>query len=237
MKKRGFSVVELLLSLAFSLLVFISALEFFGLTRSLFLKLKKAEETNQSAMAALDKMRTDLLRAGFGLAEPIRHGTLDGLRLDDNSFEIVLRDAAHLLQDDISAGENEALLNSAPGLSSGREVCFADEEKSELALVTSCSRNTVVLSAPLEHSYSKGAGRMLVLEKITLFHDEQSGAIRRKVNTSSPQPLLDDVFQFVCAYDADRKLACLSFILKEDEEKRYEISVFPKNLGLALPNL
>ncbi|MEW5902498.1 MAG: hypothetical protein AB1715_13615, partial [Acidobacteriota bacterium] len=169
MKKRGFSAIEIMIGLSLSLLVFLSAVEFFGLSRNIFLKLKKAEEANQSAMAALDKIKIDLLRAGFGLIDPTRHGTIECLTLNNNVISISLLDAAHSLQEDILAGDTQVILESAAGLSPGREVCVSDEEKSELRLVSSRSGDTVFLSAPLDDSYSKSNGRMLLLEKITLF--------------------------------------------------------------------
>lgn len=237
MKKRGFSAIELMISLGFSLFVLLAAAEFFSLTRSLFLKLKRAEEANQSALAALDKMKIDLLRAGFGLVGPVRQGTVEGLTADSGIMTIILVDESRLLREDVSAGETKVVLESGAGLSPGREVCLADDEKSELGLISAAAGDSIVLSEPLEHSYAGSAGRMLVLEKITLYRDERSGAIRRKVNSSSPQPLLDDVRLFACAYDPDRKIARIGFALEDDQEKKYEIAVFPKNLGLALPNL
>src|SRR4030065_2958395 len=79
MRKRGCSLIELLLVLGRSLLVFLAAFEFFGITRSLFFKLKDAEENNLAIQAALDKLRIDLLRAGFGLEQAIRAGVVEGL--------------------------------------------------------------------------------------------------------------------------------------------------------------
>ncbi|MEW5901113.1 MAG: prepilin-type N-terminal cleavage/methylation domain-containing protein [Acidobacteriota bacterium] len=67
MEKNGFSLLETLIALALSLLVLLAAFEFLGITRSLFFKLKKAQEQNQAIQTALIKLRIDLLRAGFGL--------------------------------------------------------------------------------------------------------------------------------------------------------------------------
>ena len=76
MKKEGFSLIELLLVLGFSLLVFAAAFEFFGITQRFFFKLKDAEEDNLAIQAALSKMRIDLLRAGFGLELAVRAGAV-----------------------------------------------------------------------------------------------------------------------------------------------------------------
>jgi type II secretory pathway component PulJ len=53
MKRKGFSLLETLITLGLSLLVIIAAFEFFGITRSLFSKLKDAQEKNQAVQAAV----------------------------------------------------------------------------------------------------------------------------------------------------------------------------------------
>jgi hypothetical protein len=89
------------------------------------------------------------------------------------------------------------------------------------------------MSAPFEFSYPQAEGRLLLLEKTTLFLDEPSGTLRRKVNASSPQPLLDDVLRFECGLGPESKLARAGFVLAANQEKKYELWILPKNLGLA----
>ena len=233
MKKRGFSVIEMLVSLAISLFVFLAALEFFGLTRDLFLKLKSAAEETQAAAAALDKIRIDLLRAGSGLVGPVSQGTVKGIIAGGNSLLIYRLEEAYPLGADISPGDREAVLGDAAGLRPGREVCLAGEDRSELRVISACAGKTVILSAPLEFSYPQAEGRLLLLEKTTIFLDEPNGTVRRKVNASSPQPLLDDVVRFECGFDPESKLARAGFVLAGNQEKKYEVWVLPKNLGLA----
>ncbi len=65
-RKGGFSLVECLLGMALSLLIIVSSLQFFGQAQKAFFRLKEREEAGQGALAALDKMRVDLLHAGGG---------------------------------------------------------------------------------------------------------------------------------------------------------------------------
>ncbi len=233
MRKNGFSAIEILVSMALSGLIFMAATEFFGLTRNLFLKLKDAEEENQSAMAALDKMKIDILRAGAGLVEVVRGGNIAAISDANNSFIIYRLDQTYALDADISAGEGQVVLKSTSGLSTGQEVCFGDEENSEVGIISYIAGKTIVLSSPLKFSYLKDSGRLLALERTSLLYDSGTRLIRRKVNTSSPQPLLEDVQSFSCSYDQNGNLARLSFSLDHTQEKKYEIAVFPKNIGLC----
>ena len=81
---------------------------------------------------------------------------------------------------------------------------------------------------------------MILLEKISVYLDEAKKILRRKVNNSPSQPLCEDVAFFDFNYEKLSNLAGLRLGLeskyskyKLNEEKAYEISVFPKNMALA----
>ena len=71
-KRQGFSLIESLLALTLFSMIVLSTLEFFGMTKKTFFKLRDTQLAQESAWAALDKIRTDLLQAGQGLIEPLR---------------------------------------------------------------------------------------------------------------------------------------------------------------------
>jgi type II secretory pathway pseudopilin PulG len=237
MKTRGFTVLETLLVLGLSLLVFMAAFEFFGLARNLFTKLKGAEENNQAAVAALDKIRTDLLQAGQGLVTALRHGVVESVLPDPQTLTISTLEKAYGLTQDLLAGQTRLPLQTVTGLSPQREVCLTEEGWSELHTLLACTQNAVVLAEPLQASFSMNLGRLLLIEKVVYYLDGPAGVLRRKVNASSPQPLLDDVASFTFSYDKATNLAKAGFTLKSSQEKKYEISIFPKNIGLSLPVL
>ena len=237
MKERGFSAVESLISLAVSFLVIISALQFFGLSRSLFFKLKKAEEETQAANAALDKMRIDLLHCGQGLLKPLQWGLVEGLTEDSGVITLTSRVENFFLLRDMAPGETSIPLGGAADIAKGREICLFDSLKGETKAVIACRGGEILLDSPLDHSYLKEDSQLVLLERISIFLDPGSAKIRRKVNLSSPQPLLDDVSFFEFAYEKEKNLVRLSLGLQGQEEKRYETSVFPKNVGLSLARI
>lgn len=234
MKKRGFSAIESSLSLALFLIIIIAVFESFGITRSFFFKLKNTQEENQAAMAALDKMKIDLLRAGAGLLQPVRQGAVEGIAISSGTLIIYSREKTYSFLEDLFPGENRIVLETAAGLSPGREVCVFDEEKAEVKTISSVAGKTIFLATPLEASFSISETQLALLERTTLFFDAKNGSIRRKVNASSPQPLLEDVSYFEFAYEKELNLAALSFALKNNKEKKYELLVYPKNIALAL---
>jgi hypothetical protein len=63
--------------------------------------------------------------------------------------------------------------------------------------------------------------------------DDAKGVIRRKVNASPAQPLLEDVAAFEFDYDRNANLVRLVLAMKLSEEKKYETTVFPKNIAMA----
>lgn len=234
MRTRGFSLIEMLLVMGLSLLVFLAAFEFFGITRSLFFKLRGAEEDNLAIQAALEKLRIDLLRAGFGLELAIRAGILEGITAG-GSLVILSQEARYSLTGDCSTGETRVTMEKTSGLSAGGRVCLADEQKAERHIIAALEGNTVVLSDPLENSYDAPAARLLLLEEVTYFLDERTAVLRRKVNSSPAQPLLDNAGLFEFSYLKEDNLVRVKLADKKNMERAHGLSVFPKNLGLILP--
>jgi len=234
MGKRGFSLIEMLLVLGLSLLVILAAFEFFGITRSLFFKLKNSEENNLAIQAALDKLRIDLLRAGFGLELAIRAGVVEGISAG-SSLVILSLEAKYSLAGDCSSGETRVTLEKTSGLSAGGRVCLADEEKAERHAISALEGNTVVFSEPLENSYRGASARLFLLEEVTYFLDGRTAILRRKVNSSPAQPLLDNAGLFEFSYLEEDNLARVKLADNKNMERAHELSVFPKNLGLILP--
>ena len=78
--KKGFSLIECLISLSLFLIIVLACLEFFGKTRNIFFKLKENKEAREGVLAALGKIRTDLNQGGAGLIDPAQSVFLKGYR-------------------------------------------------------------------------------------------------------------------------------------------------------------
>ena len=235
MTKKGFSLIETLIALGLSLLVMLMAFEFLGITRSLFFKTKEAQENSQSIQAALLKLRIDLIKAGFGLGEPLHAGVIEGIAVSEGSLTILSLDAKFVLATDALSGEKRIPLEKTSGLSTGRQVCLATKENAEVRTIAGLEGKTIVLSEPLEASYPAAYGSLLLLEEIRYYLDTRSSILRRKVNASPAQPLLDEANLFLPVYDREANLVKISLAGNAIQERIYEFSVFPKNLGLAHP--
>lgn len=233
MKNSGFSLIETLISLGLFLLVLLAAFEFFGVTRSLFFQLKEAQERNQAIQAALVKLRIDLLRAGYGLETPLRAGIVKGIDADGTSLLILSLDKSYVLAADAFPGEKRISLKSVAGLSPGRRVSLAEEERTETNVIDGLEGTTVILEEPLEGSYLSAAARFLLIEEIAYFLDKRSNVLRRKVNASPAQPLLDDAGLFAPTYQQEGNLVRLILAGRLNQERTYDLCVFPKNLGLV----
>jgi len=233
MKIRGFSAIEASLCLALFLIILLAAYESFGITKDFFLRLKKAEEENQTAMAALDKMRIDLLRAGSGLLSLIRLQKVEGIGIANNALIISSAEKTFSLLADIAEGQASVPVETTAGLTPGREVSVFDEAKAEIKTISSIDGKSILLASPFETSYSMNETRVALLEKTALFFDEKTGTIRRKVNASPAQPLLEEALYFEFVYEKESNLAKVGFALKNNKEKKHELWVYPKNIGLA----
>lgn len=218
-----------------SLFMVVAAFEFFGITRDLFIKLKGEEMDTQSAEAALDKIRIDLRRAGQGLVAPMRNSTIAGVEVAGQAITIALGEKSYELGQDLVPGQTRVPLPATSGLSALREVCLVENGWGELHSISSVESGAIVIGEPLQAAFSRTGGLLHLVEKISYFLDGPSGILRRKVNSSPAQPLLEEVAVFEFRYDASVNLAWAGFSMKNGKEGKYEISVFPKNIGLARP--
>lgn len=234
--RRAIALVESLIALTIFAIVVLASLEFFGTARKAFFKLRDAETAQESAVAALDKMRADILLAGQGLIEALDLGIVVGIETAGTDLTIRSLTKTTGLLADAPAGQKTISLKNADGMSAGKDICLLNRTNGEAATSASVAGQTLTLTSPLINNYSSAESRILLLEKITYSLDSSKTTVRRKVNSSSAQPLLEGVTSFVLGYGAAKHLASVGFGLQSGTRKTFTISVFPKNMALAGSN-
>jgi hypothetical protein len=231
--EKGISLMESLLSLSLFFLLFFSSLQFFGLARNSFFKLKETVTAREGAFLALEKMKIDLLQGGLGLLRPLELGLFKGIEEKSKTLIILSKEKDFHLLDNIVPGQTQIPLANTKGIKKRREICIFDSKKGEIKGISSLTSKSITLDSPLNCSFFKEESCIILLKKITLFFDGGKQIIRRKVNNSSSQPLLEEVISFDFSYSEVSKLLNLRLGLKPEKERKYEISVFPKNVALA----
>jgi len=232
----GFSLIESLLSLSFFLFILVVSLEFFISTRDHFFDLKENQEVNQAAYATLDKIRLDVCECGRGLVGPQSEGLLEALKVSDNILSIQSKDKVIPLENDLVAGQTFIPLASTAGIKKGQKLCFTHPEKGEVKSILSVAKSGLALDSSLNHSYIKDEAMAILIRTVSFYLDSEKGVLRRKVNTSPAQPLLEDVVAFDVFYETASNIISLSLVPKTKEEKKYEAFIFPKNMALVPPH-
>ncbi len=231
--EKGLSLIESLLSLSIFLVIVLCSLEFFGFSRSFYLKLKIQEETEMAAISALERIRTDILHAGLGLLDPIHLGLLEGIAESDQALTILSNDKNLFPVADLFEGQTRIQLESTDGIKREREIVIFDSSKGEFKSISSVDKKSIVLSSPLRFSFPKEKSCLILLEKTAFFYESADQTVKRKVNSSPAQPLLEEVTAFNYDYEKTVNLARLSVSLTSSKERLYEIFVYPKNTALA----
>ncbi len=231
--EKGFTLIESLISLTLFLIIIISSLEFLMTVKDHFFKLKKDQEMNISAFAALDKMRFDIQDSGLGLLIPQRLGVVTSVELDGDTITIRSKEKDLSLISDLVSGSTRITLHSTSGVKKGQELSIHDGKKGETAVILSVDKESIVLISPINFSYPQLPTEVLLVRKVSFYLDQEDQILRRNVNTSPAQPLLEEVEAVIFSYDDASNLVNVN--LKTIEERTYEISVFPKNLDLAFP--
>jgi prepilin-type N-terminal cleavage/methylation domain-containing protein len=234
MKAKGFTLIECLIGLSLSLLVVCSTLEFFCSAEKHFLDLKDKEEAGQDVLAALDKIRIDVLHGGQGLVQPMSLGLVDGVAPAPDGLLLSRAEGRVVLAENVAAGSVRIPALSTGDFKSGRDLCIYDEEKGEVRRISAVEPEAIILSAPLEFDYGAGTGTFSQIETVRIIWDEATGVLRRQANSSSPQPLLENVESAAFAVDAPASLGRVRLKLNRQGEKFYEMWIFLKNPALAL---
>lgn len=233
MRARGFSLIECLIGAALSLFVVCAALEFLVSSQKHFFKLKERTETSQSALAALDKMRIDLLHAGRGLAGPVGAGLVEAARATEEELSTTAAQKALALIAEAQAGDLRLSLASTADISAGRVICFFDGLTGETRTVARVEPGAVVLSEPLESGYAPETAAVSLLENVAYFVDRPAGILRRRVNASPAQPLLENTATAGWWHDRETGLVRVRLELTIQGVAPHEMSVFLKNPALA----
>lgn len=229
----GFSLIESLLSLSLFLFILVSSFEFFISTRNHFFDLKDDQEVNQAAYATLDKIRLDLCESGRGLIAPQSNGLLESLKVNGDTLIVHSKDKDIPLSSDLVAGQTFIPLSSTAGIKKSQKLCIIDLEKGEVKTITAVNKQGIALSASLNSSYAMEDATVILIRTVSFYLDTDRGILRRKVNASPAQPLLEEVYAFDFIYETTSNIVSLSLILTAKKEKEYEIAVFPKNMALV----
>ncbi|MDH4198544.1 MAG: hypothetical protein OEW05_14110 [Candidatus Aminicenantes bacterium] len=237
MARRGFSLVECLLGLSLFFLAAAAALEAFGTARTVFVRLKGSQESGLAAYAVLEKVRFDLARAGLGLAAAAAWGVVEPVVVSGSAMTLASAEAEFALAGDVAAGGDFIILEEDnEEIKPRREICLLGPEGAEVRTVAAAAAGGIILDSPLERSYDTATGRLILIETVRIFLDADGRTLRRKVNASPAQPLLDDLSSFAPSYDQDANLATVRLTLAAPEEKTYALSLCPKNTLLGRPS-
>lgn len=229
----GFSLIESLLSLSFFLIILAASLGCFISTRNHFIDLKDDQEINQAGYATLDKIRLDLCECGFGLVAAQYEGLLEAINASEDVLTILSKDKEIHLGNDLVSGQTFIPLASTAGIKKGQKLCFIDHDKGEVKTIALVNKQGITLDSSLDSSYSEEETTVILVRTITFYLDADKRILRRKVNTSPAQPLIEDVVAFAVIYGNATNVISLELILKTKEEKKYESSIFLKNMALV----
>lgn len=233
MTRSGFSLIECLLALSLSLFIIVAGFEFFGLARKTFFRLKDREEAAQGALAAIDKVRIDLLHAGLGLAAESALGLVDAVLVSGDGLRTTCLESELALAAAAAPGATRVFFASTAGIASGQDICLSEGPAGEVRTVVAVERGAVVLESPLEHGYSPGAASVSLLERVAYTLDAPTRVLRRRVNSAPAQPLLDNAAAADWRFDAEAGLVRVRLELGLEGAPAYGTTVFLKNPALA----
>jgi type II secretory pathway pseudopilin PulG len=232
--RRGFSLLESILSLTVFLMVVLAGLESFDTARRVFFRLQENQESRMAVQAAIEKIRSEILRSGRGLAGPLRLGLVSGIEPDEDAWVFWSAETAIPLAQELGPGQAFlAVGRTEEALSAGRMICLFDGDKGETAVIRGVDESGVFLEAPISGAYPAGRTALIVLRRVSIFLDANNKILRRKVNASSAQPLLEGVSEFSLDFGSASSRIVVRVTMEGKREIGDERTIVAKNLALA----
>ncbi len=233
--RAGFSLLECLISLSLGFFILLSSLEIAAGARKVFFHQKEIQEKELAAGVALEKIREDLTTAGAGLSAITGIFDFQPFQAGEEKLMLFSAEEKTSLAEDAAAGQNYLLVALKPGLSSllkkGRELVVYDGNTGGLFSISAVSGNRLTVSPPLSFDFQAGRTEVILLEKIEIYFDRQAGILRRRVNGTTGQPLMEEVSNFNAAYSPQENLVHLSIIFESGGKvHERELLYYPKNL-------
>jgi len=233
MSRPGFTLIEALIGLSLSLLVIVAGLGFYAAAQRVFVRLQAREEAGQAALAAIDKMRIDLLHAGRGLAPEIALGLVAAVETAEGELRTAAVEKALVLGAGAAAGDMRLSLLSTADIASGRRILLRQGGAGEVRTVTRVEAGAVIVEAPLERAYDLGSASVSLLELVAYYRDGPSRILRRRANASPAQPVVEGVAAADWSLDTAAALVRIRLELDTEGAFPYEATVYLKNLALA----
>lgn len=230
---KGFSLLESLISLTLSLFILVSALEVITQVKKVYYRLQAEQEVSLGASIALEKIREDLEMAGTGLNGCWPAGDRWPIEVGNSQITLLSGELMIKLAADVQAGQNWALIvpwaGSGSKLRSGRIILITSQGQTDLVEIVNVSNNLVTLSPAFSSSFRRAESIAYLLEEVEIYLDLKQSTLRRKVNKTSGQPLLEEVYGFQPTYAPEMNLAWIKLQTGLKKEKTYELFFFPKN--------
>ncbi len=233
MNRSGFTLVECLIALALSLVALAAGLGFYAGAQKSFLRLKEREEAGQAALAALDRMRIDLLHAGLGLVPEMALGLVEAAEVTDGELRTTAAERTLVLAGEAQAGETRLSLVSTADIAAGRRILLREGGAGEIRTVRAVDASSVLLDAPLERAYAPEAACVSLLELVAYYRDGASRILRRRANASSAQPVLEGVAAADWSLEGAAPLVRIRLELDTKGAHPHEATVFLENLALV----
>jgi type II secretory pathway pseudopilin PulG len=231
--RRGLTLLETILSLAIFFVVILAGLESFGTARQMFFRLREAQESRLAALGALDKIRTDVLQAGWGLSALIRLGLEAGFEEEAGGLAFWNAEKVIPLADDLKSGQSFIAVAGMAEVAAGRRIGVSDGEKGEVAAVAAASSAGLTLFPSLGRDYSAGRTTLVLLRRVMIYLDAAGRVLRRKINSASGQPLLEGVATFGLELEPASARATIRLGMDGKPEVLYATTITAKNLALA----
>jgi len=196
---RGFSLLELIVVLTLSVGILTIVLSSTSESTSYSQKVTTHQQRMEAIFHTVEMLRSDLTKCGMRLQEAAKFFTFPLFENSDFSFKVNYGIEKEVLIDDSHEGEDTLTINRNDFFNKGKRVVIYDPEREvyEINEVKSRNGDQLTLVNMLQNDYPKNA-MVVVLKQVEykLYSQQNTKALKRKVNKGYFQPLIENVTDF-----------------------------------------
>lgn len=222
----GFSIVEFMVAMTITLLLLTLIVSQASLLGQRSPRIIDSQERLEALFNTVDFFKSDISSCGKRLQEAQLFMPCLCCETAPHKLTVRFGTASETLKGGVPARSQFVAVDSSEQFISGKEILLYDPSAqiSEWARIKDRQKNGLTLVQATERDYSAGS-RLIVVKTVTYQHDHSAQILRRKVDRSPAQPMLEGVKDFYFSYFSDQASMLYQIELISGEQVRGYIAL------------
>jgi type II secretory pathway pseudopilin PulG len=226
---KGFTILEVLISLTLTLTIFSIVLTNVNHSVKSSKRINDHQNTLEAVFFTVDRLKEDLIRCGMRLQDISLSLPLDLLVHTRKSLKIKYGKAVTRLKYGVEKNQRELRVENLLGFSKNKQVLIFNHslEKFEFFKISAIRDSAIHLNQGLKNDYDNNSTMILIKTIEYKFYNKQK-VLKRKIDNGYFQPLIEQVTDFFISYYPDT--CSILYRLEINKKEQVQGYIFLNNM-------